>query len=106
MKSWKLHSLSDILTKSGIASKSPNVIVFFGGIFSHLLEYRIGGRFVMMDFFLPNSRALLPTFRTNCPDEVSFCPDVVSFCPDFNFQLPTPVLYSAVTHPFRGYVRT
>ena len=26
-------------------------------------------------FFLPNSRALLPTVHTNCPDGVSLCPD-------------------------------
>ena len=26
----------------------------------------------MMVFFLPNSRALLPTFRTNCPDGSHF----------------------------------
>ena len=26
----------------------------------------------MIEFFLPNSRALLPTFRTNCPDGSHF----------------------------------
>ena len=45
----------------------------------------------MVDFFGPNSRALLPTFHTFCPDGVSFCPDS---------RPPTPVLYSAVTYPF------
>ena len=35
---------------------------------------------------IPNSRAILPTFRTNCPDGVSFCPDGVSFCPEYHQQ--------------------
>ena len=49
-------------------------------------------------FFLPNSRALLPTFSTNCPDGVSFCPDGVSFCPDFH---PQPLFFTPLSHiPF------
>ena len=49
-------------------------------------------------FFLPNSRALLPTFSTNCPDGVSFCPDGVSFCPDFH---PQPLFFTPPSHtPF------
>ena len=49
-------------------------------------------------FFLPDSRALLPTFRTNCPDGVSFCPDGVSFCPDFH---PQPLFFTPPSHtPF------
>ena len=52
----------------------------------------------MMDFFLPNSRALLPTFHTFCPDGVSFCPDGVSFCPD---SRPQPPFFTPPSHtPF------
>ena len=29
----------------------------------------------------PNSRKVLPTFRTSCPEGVPECPDGVSFCP-------------------------
>ena len=50
--------------------------------------------------FFPNSRALLPTFRTDCPDGSHFA----QMGP--RIPKPTPVLYSAVIHPFRGYVRT
>ena len=54
--------------------------------------------YLMMDFFWPNSRALLPTFRKNCPDGVSFCPDWVSFCPDFH---PQPLFFTPPSHtPF------
>ena len=63
---------------------------------SRAVECRLG-------FCLPNSRALLPTLHTFCPDGFSFCPDGVSFFPD---SRPNPFLYSAVTYPFRGYVRT
>ena len=41
---------------------------------------------VMIEFFLPSSRALLPTFHINCPDGISFCPVGVSFCPEFQNQ--------------------
>ena len=44
----------------------------------------------------PNSRALLPTFRTHCPHG-SHLPRIPP---------PTPVLYSAVTHTFWGYACT
>ena len=59
----------------------------------------------MIEFF-SNSRALLLTFRTNCP----ICLDG-SHLPRWGLILPripppTPVLYSATTHPFQGYVYT
>ena len=42
-------------------------------------------------------------FSCELPRWVSFCPDGVSFC---RIPPPTPVLYSAVTHSFRGCVCT
>ena len=42
----------------------------------------------------------MPTFRTDCPDGSHFA----QMGP--RIPKPTPVLYSAVIHPFRGYVRT
>ena len=54
----------------------------------------------MIEFFPPNARALLPTFRTNCQMPVGL------ILPRWGLILPrippqTPILYSAVTHPFR-----
>ena len=57
----------------------------------------------MIDFFLPNSRALLPTFSTNCPDGSQFAQMGLSLP---RMPPPTPVLYSAFTLPFWGYIRT
>ena len=57
----------------------------------------------MIEFFLPNSRPLLPTFCTNCPDG-SYFAQMGSHLP--RKPPPIPVLYSAVTKPFLGYVRT
>ena len=52
----------------------------------------------MIEFFFPNSRALLPNFRTNCPDGISFCPDGVSFCPEYH---PQPLVFTQPSHlPF------
>ena len=53
--------------------------------------------------FLPNSRALLPTFHTICPDGVFINQDRVSFCPES--YTTTPILYSAITHSFQEYLR-
>ena len=47
-------------------------------------------------FFPPNSRAILPTFRTSSPEGL-ILPRILP---------PTTVLYSAVTHHFWRYVRT
>ena len=61
----------------------------------------------MVYLFLHNSRALLPTFRTNCPDGSemgSLFAQMGSLFAQISTQ--TPVRYSVVTHPFRGYVRT
>ena len=49
----------------------------------------------MIEFVFPNSQELLPTFPTNCPGLI--LPRIPP---------PTPVLYSAVTHPLLGYVCT
>ena len=57
----------------------------------------------MIEFFLPNSRALLPTFRTNCPDWSHFA-QMGLILP--RIPPPTPVLYSAATKTFLGYVQT
>ena len=57
-------------------------------------------------FFFPNSRALLPMFRTNClesPRWVSFCPDGVSLCSEHHHQpfllSPHKPLSGICTHP-------
>ena len=57
----------------------------------------------MIELFLPNSRALLPTFRTNCPDGSHFAQTGSHFS---QIPPPTSVPYSALTRPFVGYVRT
>ena len=57
----------------------------------------------MIEFCSPNSRALLPTFRTDCRDPL-ILPRWGLILP--RLPLPTPVLYSAATNPFQGYVRT
>ena len=43
---------------------------------------------ILIEFFPPNSRALLPTFLTHCPDGSHFqvCPDGVSFWPEYHSQ--------------------
>ena len=60
----------------------------------------------MMDFFCPILEHFCPLFAqiAQMGPGVTFCPDGVSFLP--RFPPPTPVLYSAVKHSFRGYVRT
>ena len=50
-----------------------------------------------------NSRALLPTFCTYCPDGFHFAHMGSHFAQN---TIQTPVLYSAVTHPFQGYAST
>ena len=53
---------------------------------------------MMVDFVLPNSRELLPTFCTNCPDGVSFCPRWGLFLPRFH---PQPLFFTPPSHtPF------
>ena len=52
---------------------------------------------VLIEFFPPNSSALFITFHTICTDGTYFSPRILT---------PTHVLYSAVTQPFLGYVRT
>ena len=58
---------------------------------------------LMVEFVFPNSRALLLTFCTNCPDGSHFAQ-----MGSHSAQSTTtnPVLYSAVTYPFQGYVHT
>ena len=53
--------------------------------------------------FPPKSTALLPIFHTNCPDGSHFVQMGSHFAQN---TTPTPVLYSAITHPFGGYVPT
>ena len=69
----------------------------------------------MIDFFSPNSKALLPKFCTNCPDGSHFAQMAHEtrglILPRWGLSLPrmpppTPVLYSAFTLPFWGYIRT
>ena len=74
-----------------IASKGILMDFFFCPILEHFC-----GSFAHFEHFCPDGVSF-------CPDGVSFCPDGVSFCPES--RLPTPVLYSTVIHPFRGYVR-
>ena len=53
-----------------------------------------------MMILFPNSRALLPIFQTNSPDGSHFTQMGSLFAQN---TIPTPVLYSAVTHSFGGY---
>ena len=57
----------------------------------------------MIEFFFPNSRALLPTFSTSCPDG-SQPAQMGLILP--KIPPPTPILYSPITLPFLGYVPT
>ena len=57
----------------------------------------------MIEFFFPNSRALLPTFHTSCPYGSHFA-HMGSHLPRIPPQ--TPILYSAITKPFGGHVST
>ena len=53
----------------------------------------------MINFFIPNSRALLPAFQafhTVCTDGASFCPE----------SLLHPLFFTQQSQPFRGYVHT
>ena len=65
------------------------------------------GPTLMIEFVFLNYRVFYPTFRINCP-EGSHLPRWGLILP--RKPAPTPVLYSAVTNPFRaqirGYVRT
>ena len=56
----------------------------------------------MIEFFFPNSRSLLPTYRTNCPDGFHFAQMGSHFAQNFN---TTTNPYSLLS-PFRGHVRT
>ena len=58
----------------------------------------------MIDFVLPNSRARLPTFRTNCPDRSHFA-QMGSYLAQNTTTNPCSLL-PAVTNPFRGHVHT
>ena len=57
----------------------------------------------MIEFVFPHSRALLPTFLTNCTDESHFAQMESHLA---RIPTSTPFLYSTVTYPFQGYVRT
>ena len=49
-------------------------------------------------FFLPNSRALLPTFHTNCPDGSHFAQKGAGFCPEKHHQ---PLFFTRLSlNPF------
>ena len=58
---------------------------------------------MMFQFRFPNSGAVFSICRTNCPD-VSHFSQMRSHLP--RSPPPAPDLYSAVTHPFLGYVLT
>ena len=55
----------------------------------------------MIEIFLPNSRAILPTFHTNCPEGSHFdqtgliLPRWVSFCPQHH---PQPMFFTQQSH--------
>ena len=57
----------------------------------------------MIEFFFPNSRALLPLF-VRIAQMGLILPSWGLILP--GVPPPTYVLYSAVTNPFQGYVRT
>ena len=57
----------------------------------------------MIEFFLPNSRALLPTFRTNCPDGSHFAQMGSNFAQN---TTTNPCSLLSVTIAFRWYAQT
>ena len=57
----------------------------------------------MIEFFLPNSRAILPTFQTNCPHRSHFSQMGSDFAQNTTSK---PCSCSVVTNSFLGYVPT
>ena len=52
-------------------------------IFSRALAVTGNSGLEWLDFFFPNSRALLPTFRASCPDRSHFA-KMASFSPEYH----------------------
>ena len=50
----------------------PSLVLGTATLYRNFFQFGFGMDIGIIEFFLPNSRAILPTFHTNCPDGSHF----------------------------------